>query len=38
MALTLTPKQKEILDFIRTYRQKKGFSPTQREICEELGR
>ena len=37
MALTLTPKQKEILDFIRSYRQKRGFSPTQREICEEFG-
>jgi len=37
MALTLTPKQKGILDFIRTYRQKRGLSPTQREICEEFG-
>jgi repressor LexA len=37
MALTLTPKQKEIIDFIRTYRQKRGLSPTQREICEEFG-
>lgn len=37
MALTLTPRQKEILDFIRAYRRKKGVSPTQREICEEFG-
>ncbi|MGA7992243.1 MAG: transcriptional repressor LexA [Thermoanaerobaculia bacterium] len=37
MALTLTPRQKEILDFIRRYRQKRGLSPTQREICEEFG-
>lgn len=37
MALTLTPKQKDILDFIRAYRQKRGLSPTQREICEEFG-
>jgi repressor LexA len=37
MALTLTPKQKAILDFIRSYRQKRGLSPTQREICEEFG-
>ncbi|MFI5197807.1 MAG: transcriptional repressor LexA [Thermoanaerobaculia bacterium] len=37
MPLTLTPKQKEILDFIRAYRQKRGLSPTQREICEEFG-
>jgi repressor LexA len=37
MALTLTLKQKQILDFIRAYRQKRGISPTQREICEEFG-
>jgi len=37
MALTLTLKQKQILDFIRSYRQKRGISPTQREICEEFG-
>jgi repressor LexA len=37
MVLTLTPRQKEILDFIRAYRQKRGLSPTQREICEEFG-
>ena len=37
MALTLTPRQKEILDFIRRYRGKHGVSPTQREICEEFG-
>ncbi len=37
MALTLTPRQKEILDFIRRYRSKNGVSPTQREICEEFG-
>jgi repressor LexA len=37
MALTLTPRQKEILDFIRRYRGKNGVSPTQREICEEFG-
>lgn len=37
MALTLTPRQKEILDFIRSYRGKSGVSPTQREICEEFG-
>jgi repressor LexA len=37
MALTLTPRQKEIADFIRRYRAKNGVSPTQREICEEFG-
>ena len=37
MALTLTPRQKEIADFIRRYRSKNGVSPTQREICEEFG-
>lgn len=35
--LTLTPRQKEILDFIRSYREKRGVSPTQREICEKFG-
>jgi repressor LexA len=37
MALTLTPRQKEIADFIRRYRSKNGVSPTQREICEDFG-
>ena len=37
MALTLTPRQKEIADFIGRYRSKNGVSPTQREICEEFG-
>src|SRR5512140_4025765 len=37
MALTLTPRQKEIADFIRRYRSKNGVSPTQREICEAFG-
>ncbi len=37
MALTLTPRQKEIADYIRRYRSKNGVSPTQREICEEFG-
>jgi repressor LexA len=37
MVMTLTPRQKEILDFIRRYRHKNGVSPTQREICEEFG-
>jgi repressor LexA len=35
--LTLTLRQKEILDFIRAYRESKGVSPTQREICEKFG-
>jgi repressor LexA len=34
---TLTERQKEIVDFIRKYRQARGISPTQREICEEFG-
>src|SRR5215471_18697427 len=32
--MNLTKRQKEILDFIRTYRQSHGISPTQREIRE----
>jgi repressor LexA len=34
---TLTERQKEIVDFIRRYRGRRGISPTQREICEEFG-
>ncbi len=37
MVTTLTERQKEIVDFIRKYRQARGISPTQREICEEFG-
>ena len=32
--MNLTKRQKEILDFIRTYRTSNGISPTQREIRE----
>lgn len=32
--MNLTKRQKEILDFIRTYRESQGISPTQREIRE----
>ncbi|MCG3192898.1 MAG: LexA repressor [Thermoanaerobaculia bacterium] len=35
--IALTPRQKEILDFIRDYRRRKGVSPTQREICQNFG-
>src|SRR5258706_4038469 len=37
MAITLTERQKEIVDFIRAYRERRGISPTQREICEKFG-
>ncbi len=37
MVTTLTERQKEIVDFIRKYREDRGISPTQREICEEFG-
>jgi repressor LexA len=37
MVTTLTERQKEIVDFIRKYRQERGISPTQREICEAFG-
>ncbi|HEX7578474.1 MAG TPA: transcriptional repressor LexA [Thermoanaerobaculia bacterium] len=33
----MTERQKEIVDFIRDYRSRKGVSPTQREICERFG-
>jgi repressor LexA len=35
--LTLTERQKDIVDFIREYRDRRGISPTQREICERFG-
>lgn len=34
--MNLTKRQKEILDFIREYRDEKGISPTQREIREKF--
>lgn len=37
MVTTLTERQKEIVDFIRKYREERGISPTQREICGEFG-
>ena len=37
MTSYLTPRQKEILDFIREFTAARGFSPTHREICEEFG-
>ncbi|HTO76150.1 MAG TPA: transcriptional repressor LexA [Thermoanaerobaculia bacterium] len=35
--MNLTKRQKEILDFIRSYRREQGISPTQREIRERFG-
>lgn len=35
--MNLTRRQKDILDFIRSYREKHGISPTQREIRENFG-
>ena len=35
--MNLTRRQKDILDFIRTYRATHGISPTQREIREHFG-
>lgn len=32
--MNLTKRQKEILDYLRSYREEHGISPTQREICE----
>lgn len=37
MSPTLTARQKEILDFIRAFRERLGISPTHREICEQFG-
>jgi len=35
--MNLTRRQKDILDFIRSYREAHGISPTQREIRENFG-
>jgi repressor LexA len=35
--MNLTKRQKELLDFIRSYRSEHGISPTQREIREHFG-
>ena len=37
MKYGLTPRQEEILNMIREYRAKRGFSPTLREISDKLG-
>jgi repressor LexA len=34
--MNLTKRQKELLDFIRSYREEQGISPTQREIREKF--
>ena len=33
----LTPRQKQILEFIGEFRRERGYSPTHREICERFG-
>jgi repressor LexA len=33
----LTPRQKQILEFIGEFRGERGYSPTHREICEHFG-
>ncbi len=35
--VTLTERQKEIVDFIQNYRLRRGISPTQKEICAQFG-
>src|SRR5688500_6934008 len=37
MAITLYKRQKQILDFIRQYIEKYGYSPTLGEIAESIG-
>ena len=33
----LTDRQKQVLDFIRSYAQSKGYPPSVREICKAVG-
>lgn len=37
VTLGLTPKQKEVLDFIEEFSKKKGFAPSQQEIAKFFG-
>lgn len=37
MSKFLTERQKEILDFIRSFQERHGYAPTHREICDEFG-
>lgn len=32
-----TPRQAEVLDYIRDFRRRHGFSPTIREMCRKFG-
>jgi repressor LexA len=34
---TLTPRQAQILDFIRSYQQETGYPPTRSEIAQQMG-
>jgi repressor LexA len=33
----LTERQKEILDFVRSYQRDRGIAPTHREVCDRFG-
>lgn len=35
--MTVTERQKQILDFIRIFQEEEGFSPSLREICKGIG-
>lgn len=37
MSYPLTPKQKQVLDAIRSYSQRKGYMPTIRDLCRTTG-
>src|SRR3989344_2699115 len=37
MSISLTPKQKRVLDFVSAYISEKRYSPTQEEIAKKLG-
>ncbi|HLE49533.1 MAG TPA: winged helix-turn-helix transcriptional regulator, partial [Patescibacteria group bacterium] len=37
MSISLTPKQKKVLDFVSAYISGKRYSPTQEEIAKKLG-
>lgn len=37
MALTLTPRQQEVLDFIRSFSTEHGYPPSRTDVCKAMG-
>jgi repressor LexA len=35
--MTLTPRQREVLDFIRSFSTEKGYAPSRTDVCKAMG-